>query len=72
MEEVLKRLKFRGIPTITYHLDLWFGLKRQKDLETDEFYKNIGHFFATDKLMCDWFNENTNVKGHFLPAGVCV
>ena len=20
--------------------------------------------------MCDWFNENTKVKGHFLPAGV--
>ena len=70
MEEVLIRLKQRGIPTVTYHLDLWFGLKRQKDLEQDSFYKTIGHFFATDKLMTDWFNQNTNVKGHFIPAGV--
>jgi len=50
--------------------DLWLGLERQKDLETDPFYKTIGHFFATDKLMADWFNTNTDVKGHYIPAGV--
>jgi hypothetical protein len=70
MGHVLEELKNANIPTMTYHLDLWFGLERQKDLEEDDFYKTIGHFFATDKLMTDWFNENTNVKGHFLPAGV--
>ena len=70
MAFVLEELKKANIPTMTYHLDLWFGLERQKDLEEDDFYKTIGHFFATDKLMTDWFNENTNVKGHFLPAGV--
>jgi glycosyltransferase involved in cell wall biosynthesis len=70
MDDVLRRLKKAGIPTITYHLDLWFGLERQKDLEQDNFYKTIGHFFTVDKLMADWFNENTQVKGHFIPAGV--
>jgi len=70
MIEVLKKLKAINKITITYHLDLWFGIEREKDLKGDEFYTNIGHFFATDKLMCDWFNENTQVKGHFLPAGV--
>jgi hypothetical protein len=55
---------------MTYHLDLWFGLRRQQDLEKDNFYKTIGHFFTVDKLMADWFNENTDVKGHFIPAGV--
>lgn len=70
MTQVLKELKKLSIPTMTYHLDLWFGLKRQKDLEADEFYKHIGHFFTVDKLMADWFNENTAVKGHYLPAGV--
>jgi hypothetical protein len=70
MGYVLEELKKANIPTMTYHLDLWLGLERQKDLEEDDFYKTIGHFFATDKLMTDWFNENTNVKGHFLPAGV--
>jgi hypothetical protein len=70
MIDVLKQLKTNGKTTMTYHLDLWFGIEREKDLKRDEFYTNIGHFFATDKLMCDWFNENTDVKGHFLPAGV--
>jgi hypothetical protein len=70
MEDVLDTLNNAGIPTMTYHLDLWFGLRRQNDLEQDPFYKHIGHFFTVDKLMADWFTENTNVKGHFLTAGV--
>lgn len=70
MGDVLDILKGYSVPTLTYHLDLWKGLEREKDLEEDPFYKQIGHFFATDKLMCDWFNENTEVKGHYLPAGV--
>ena len=68
--EALKDLKVLGIPTVTYHLDLWFGIERQKDLEQDDFYKHIGYFFTVDKLMADWFNENTEVKGYYLPAGV--
>jgi len=70
MGMVLEQLRASKIPTMTYHLDLWLGLEREKDLKEDNFYQTIGHFFATDKLMADWFNENTNVKGHFLPAGV--
>ena len=70
MDVVLARLSRHGIPTMTYHLDLWFGLRRQQDLQKDNFYKTIGHFFTVDKLMADWFNENTDVKGHFIPAGV--
>jgi hypothetical protein len=70
MTDVLKQLNAANKITMTYHLDLWFGIEREKDLKSDDFYTNIGHFFATDKLMCDWFNENTSVKGHFLPAGV--
>lgn len=69
LSDVLRLLKGK-VTTLTYHLDLWFGIERQKDLETDDFYKLIDHFFCTDKLMADWFNENTKVKGHFLPAGV--
>jgi len=70
MDSVLDELYKAGVPTMTYHLDLWFGLRRQVDLEKDNFYKTIGHFFTVDKLMADWFNENTNVKGHFLLPGV--
>lgn len=70
MNKVLMRLKNLGVPTMTYHLDLWFGLKRQTDLRNDSFYKTIGHFFTVDKLMADWFNQNTDVQGHFIFAGV--
>lgn len=68
--EVLHRLKEKGITTLTYHLDLWLGLAREKDLTTDDFYKHIQHFFSVDKLMADWFNKNTEVKGHYILAGV--
>jgi hypothetical protein len=70
MDRVLKRLKAKNIPTMTYHLDLWFGLGRESDLNKDPVYKHIDHFFTVDKQMADWFNKNTEVKGHYLPAGV--
>lgn len=70
ISRVFETLKERGIPTVTYHLDLWLGIRREQDLTQDPFYRSIEYFFTVDKLMADWFNENTNVKGRFLPAGV--
>lgn len=70
MSAVLTFLKKAKIPSLTYHLDLWFGLQRQKDLEQDPIYKNIEYFFTCDKKMADWFNKETDVKGVYLPAGV--
>ena len=69
IELVLARLREERIPTITYHLDLWMGLERQRDMRSGPYW-DIDHFFTVDKLMADWLNENTPVKGHFLPAGV--
>jgi len=70
VDNLFKWLEQHRIPTMTYHLDLWFGINRQSDLNEDPFYKTIGHFFTVDKLMADWFNENTEVVGHYLQAGV--
>lgn len=70
MARVLKRLNAAGIPTMTYHLDLWLGLKRQRDLHSDPAYKDIQHFFTVDSKMAEWFNTRTSVRGHYLPAGV--
>ena len=70
MDKVLRTLADYKIPTMTYHLDLWFGLQRQKDLSKYPIYKEIGHFFTVDKKMADWFNQKTKVKGHYVPAGV--
>ena len=69
MKKVLDECKEAGVPTLTYHLDLWFGLQRQKDIQSDEYW-NIEHFFTVDKQMAQWLNNNTKVKGHYIPAGV--
>lgn len=69
MRHVLFNLKSKGIPSLTYHLDLWMGLERQKDMNSDDYWA-IEHFFTVDKLMADYLTANTNVKGHYLHAGV--
>lgn len=60
----------RNIPVITYHLDLWKGLEREKDMATDPYWRALTDFFTCDKLMADYLTENTTVKGHYLPPGV--
>ncbi len=67
--DMLSYLKKKGIPTVGYHLDLWLGLQRERDLKSDPYW-NIEHFFTVDKLMADYLNNNTKTKGYFLPAGV--
>lgn len=69
VRHMLRQLKDRNIPTVGYHLDLWLGLQRERDLTNDPYW-NIEHFFTVDKLMADWLNANTQTKGYFLPAGV--
>ena len=65
----LSAIRNAGIPTLTYHLDLWWGLQRQKDVRSSV-YGDVDHFFTVDKKMADWLTDNTPVKGHYLPAGV--
>lgn len=69
MEDALKALQDKHIPTITYHLDLWNGLARWNDVRNGPYWQ-LDHFFTVDKLMAEWLNNNTPVKGHFMPAGV--
>lgn len=69
MKEVLEELRKKKIKSITYHLDLWMGLERQRDMMNDDYW-NIDYFFTVDKLMADWLNKNTKIKGIFMPAGV--
>ena len=60
----------RGVPVITYHLDLWHGLHREKDMETDPYWSVLTDFFTCDRLMADHLNANTKIRGHYLPPGV--
>jgi hypothetical protein len=70
MQDMLIELKKHNVPSMTYHLDLWLGLNRQRDLLRKPVYQFIDHFFTVDNKMADWFNTRTSVKGHYLPAGV--
>lgn len=69
MDQVLYELKRLNIPSMTYHLDLWFGLRRQADIHNDPYW-HVQHFFTADRCMADWLNAETDIKGHYMPAGV--
>lgn len=69
MELALDRIRDCGVPVVTYHLDLWMGLQRQRDMGAEPYW-TVDHFFTADRLMAEWLNNNTAVKGHYLPAGV--
>lgn len=69
VRQMFASLKLVGIKTVGYHLDLWLGLERERDLRLDPYW-GIEYFFTCDRLMAEWLNENTRTKGYFLPAGV--
>ena len=69
IEQTLHTLRHHRIPSVTYHLDLWMGLQRQRDIRSGPYWE-LDHFFTVDRLMADWLNNNSPVRGHFLPAGV--
>lgn len=69
IERMLHQLKILRIPTVGFHLDLWLGLQREKDLHTDPYWQ-IEHFFTVDPQMAVWLNNNSfYTKGYYLPAG---
>jgi hypothetical protein len=70
IEESLALAVNRNIPVITYHLDLWKGLERERDMETDPYWRVLTDFFTCDKLMAEHLSANTSVRGHYLPPGV--
>ncbi len=69
MGEVLSRLKAAGIPTLTYHLDLFLPIRRWSEYAGSPLW-DIEFFFSVDAPMVDHLNANTGVKAHFIPAGV--
>lgn len=69
LKEVFNILRASKVPTISYHLDLYMGIERWNEYKDSELF-NIDHFFTVDPQMAKWLNENTKVKGHFVPAGV--
>ena len=67
--EDLKFLKELGIPTASYHLDLYVGLSRQSGLETDPFWRTEYVFSADGDPESQKYFESRGIN-HFwlLPA----
>lgn len=69
IRDIIIILKAKKIPTISYHLDLYMGIKRWDDYRNSALF-DLDYFFTVDKQMAEWLNKNTKCKGYFIPAGV--
>lgn len=69
--DVLAHLRKKQIPTFGYHLDIWLGLPRQKDLFIDPYWR-LEYFFTCDKEMADMMSRQQDrfPKTYYLPAAV--
>lgn len=68
MAEVLRKLDRAGIPTVSTHLDTWFGLKRAGDVLNHPFW-NTQFIFTADGGAHEWYLEK-GINHHYLKAGV--
>lgn len=68
MDEVLRKLKQRGIPTISTHLDTWYGLRRAGDVANHPFWKTE-YVFTADGGADEWI-KSLGINHHYLKAGV--
>lgn len=68
--EDLAILKERGIPTASYHLDLYVGLARSSGIETDPFWRTEYVFSADGDPDSQAFFESKGVNHFYLPPAV--
>lgn len=70
MREVIKQLHRQGKPTVAFHLDYWYGLKRQADVGKDAFWSCDYVFTADgDPKSQQWF-ESLGIKHYWSPPAV--
>lgn len=71
IEKALAGIRAVRVPIIAFHLDLYLPLpERWARYRNDPYMQMIDHFFTVDRLMADWLDTNTPVRGHYLPAAV--
>lgn len=66
--QMLADIKDMQIPTVAYHLDLWWGLDRAVQITTEPYFE-CDHVFSTDGGHDDLWNE-AGVNHHWLPPAV--
>ena len=71
-EEMLQKVRDMGIPSFSYHLDLYFGLNTldKRDQRTGDHWSwKVDHFFSTDGSHEAEYKAR-GVNHHYLPPGV--
>lgn len=68
MAEVLRKLDRRGIPTVSTHLDTWYGLRRSGDVANHPFWQTE-YVFTADGGADEWI-KSLGINHHYLKAGV--
>jgi len=63
----LAELADRGVPTVSYHLDRWWGLEREYQIETEPFFRTA-MVFSPDDQRDRWADAGVNHR--WLPPGV--
>jgi len=63
-------LKERGIPTASYHLDLYVGLSRQSGIESDPFWRTEYVFSADGDPESQAFFDSKGINHYWLLPGV--
>ena len=65
---VLDQLGHMGIPTAGFHLDRWFGLDRERQLDLEPFFQT-DHLFSPDGTDPEMWVQR-GINHHWLPPGV--
>jgi Glycosyl transferases group 1 len=68
--EHLKRLQSRGIPTASFHLDLYVGLKRDGGIDSDPFWRTDFVFTPDGDPACQAEFERRGINHRWLRPGV--
>lgn len=67
----IRELKRSRTRIVSYHLDLWHGLAREKQLDDPDYYINLlDTLFTVDPQMADRINRTGTTRAHYLPAAV--
>lgn len=64
----LAELRSRGVPTVSFHLDRWWGLDREYQITSEPFFRTDHVFTADGGHERGWVDAGVN--HHWLPPGV--
>lgn len=68
--QMLNDLKRAGIPTASYHLDLYVGLERQSSIEGDPFWATEYVFTPDGSIEAEIFFRQAGINHHYIKPGV--